>query len=91
MFQQWRIVFERSNGAVLVHAADGEDDDAVHEDGWRSCDTSGECRDDGSLRVTGKLHLIYKTDTNHGYCSRRNETSGHYQVQQHWTSIREIS
>ena len=68
MFHQWRIVFERSNGAALVHNADGEDDDAeagVPEHGWRSCDVVGECRDDDTLRVTGELHFIYKTDTNH--------------------------
>ena len=62
MFQQWRIVFERSNGAAFVHDAEGEDDDAVPEDGWRSCDVAGECRDDDTLRVTGELHFIYRTD-----------------------------
>ena len=51
MFKQWRIVFERSNGAAFVH--DAEDDDAVPEDGWRSCDDAGECRDDATLRVSG--------------------------------------
>ena len=68
MIHQWRIVFEKSNGAALVHAAD--EDNAVPEDGWRSCDVTGECRDDNTLRVTGKLHFIYKTDKNHGHFSR---------------------
>ena len=53
MFQQWRIVFERSNGAAFVHDAEGEDDDAVPKDGWRSCYDAGRCQDDGTLRVTG--------------------------------------
>ena len=92
MFHHWRIIFERSNGASLVHDADGEDDKVgVPEDGWRYCDVLGECRDDETLRVTGELHFIHKTDTNHGYFSRRYKTPGHYQAQQHWTSIREIS
>lgn len=68
MFHQWRIVFERSNGAALVHDADGEDDDAksgVPEDGWRSCDVEGKCKDDDTLRVTGELHFINRTDINH--------------------------
>ena len=59
MFQQWRIVFERSNGAVLVHDDDGKDDDPVSKDGWRSCDVVGECQDDDTLRVTGVLHFIF--------------------------------
>ena len=91
MFQQWRVVFERSNGAAFVHDAEGEDDDAVPKDGWRSCDDAGGCKDDDTLRVTGELHFINRTDTNHGYFSRRNETPGHYQAQQHWNSFREIS
>ena len=69
MFHQWRIVFERSDGAILVHAADGEDNDPVPEDGWRLCDVVGECRDDETLNVTGEMYSIYKADTNHGYCS----------------------
>ena len=70
IFHQWRIVFERSNGAVLVHDAVGEDHEArIPEDGWRYYDVLGECRDDDSLRVTGELHFIYKTETNHGYYS----------------------
>ena len=68
MFHQWRIVFERSNGAALVHAAD--EDNAVPEDGWRSCDDAGERRDDDTLRVTGEFHFINRTDINHGYFSR---------------------
>ena len=68
MFHQWRIVFERSNGAALVHDADGDDDDAkagVPGDGWRSCDVEGKCKDDDTLRVTGELHFIIRTDINH--------------------------
>ena len=65
MFQQWRIVFERSNGAVLVHVDDGEDDDPVPKDGWRSCDVVGECQNNDTLRVTGEIHFVYKTDTNY--------------------------
>ena len=53
MFQQWRIVFERSNGAALVHAAVGEEAGGIPEGGWRYCDVAGECKDDDILRVTG--------------------------------------
>ena len=63
MFHQWRIVFERSNGAAIVHDTDGKDDDAetvIPEHGWRSCYVAGDCKYDGSLRVTGKLHRIHK-------------------------------
>ena len=58
MIHQWRVVFERSNGAAVVHDDDSEDDKVgVPEDVWRSCDVSGECRDDNTLRVTGELTL----------------------------------
>ena len=69
MFDQWRIVFERSKGSALVHAAEGEDHDSgipeggwrycdvarrcSPEDGWRYCHVAGECKDDDTLRVTG--------------------------------------
>ena len=72
MFHQWRIVFERSNGAAIVHDTKGKDDDAeigIPEHGWRSCDVAGECRDDDTLRVTGEIYFFYKTDTNHCYFS----------------------
>ena len=68
MFRHWRIVFERSDGAVFVHDDNGEDDDAVPEDGWRSCYVEGKCKDDDNLRVTGELHFINRTnrtDINH--------------------------
>ena len=84
MFQQWRIVFERSNGAALVHDADGENDNArvgIPEHGWKSCNVVGKCKNDDTLNVIGELH--YKTDTIHGYFSRRYKTPGHYQAQQH--------
>ena len=68
MFYQWQIVFERSNGAVLAH--DDDTEAGIPEDGWRSCDVGGKCRDDDTLRVTGELHFIYRTDTNNGYFSR---------------------
>ena len=51
MFHQWRIVFERSDGAALVHA--GGVTAGIPEDGWKSCDVVGECKDDDSLTVTG--------------------------------------
>ena len=70
MFQQWRIVFERSNGAAFVQDADADDDDAVPENGWRSCNEAGKCRDDNPLRVTGELHFINRTHTNYGYFRR---------------------
>ena len=54
MFQQWRIVFERSNGAVLVHDADEVAKVGIPEDGWRSCDVAGVCEHDDTLRVTGE-------------------------------------
>ena len=59
IFQQWRIVFERSDGAALVHDVDGEDDDAeagVPEHGWRTCDVAGGCKEDDTLTVTGKYN-----------------------------------
>ena len=68
LFHQWRIVFKKLNGAALIHDAAGEDDDAkagIPEDGWRSCDVSGGCQDDDTLRVTGELHFINITDINH--------------------------
>ena len=68
MFHQWRIVFERSNGAALVHDDDAEA--GVPEDNWRSCDVVGVCELDDTLRVTGEVHSIYKPDINHGYFSR---------------------
>ena len=90
MFHQWRIVFERSDGAALVHDADGEDGDVgIPEDGWRFCDVAERCEDDDTLRVTGELHSIYKTDTNHGYFSRK--TPAHFKVQQYWTNSKEVS
>ena len=52
MFDQWRIVFERSNGAALVHT-EGDHDGGIPEGGWRSCDVAGECKDDDTLSVTG--------------------------------------
>ena len=67
MIHQWRIVFERSYGAVLVHAADGEDGDAkagIPEDNWRYCDNkwflgyAGVCKVDDTLRVNGELQSI---------------------------------
>ena len=76
----------------MIHDAAGEDDDAkagIPEDGWRSCDVGGKCRDDDTLRVTGELHSIYKTDTNHGYFSRK--TPAHFKVQQYWTNSKEVS
>ena len=59
MFEQWRIVFERSDGSALVYDAAGEDDDAeagVPELGWRICDVVGECKEDDTLRVIGKYN-----------------------------------
>ena len=55
MFDQWRIVFERSNGAALVHTEEeGEEAGGLFLEGvWRSCDVAGECKDDVTLRVTG--------------------------------------
>ena len=58
MFHQWRIVFRRSYGAVLVHAAYGEDDaTAIPEDGWSFCDDVGECKNNQTLRVAGMFTL----------------------------------
>ena len=64
MIHQWRIVFERSNGAAMVHSADGDGGDAkagIPEDNWRYCVVAGECKDDDTLRVNGELQLILKT------------------------------
>ena len=89
MIQQWRIVLERSNGAVLVHDADEVAKVGIPEDGWRSCDAAGVCEHDETLRVTGEVHCIHKADTNNWYFSRT--TPRHYQVLQHWTSFSGIS
>ena len=54
MFDRWRIVFERSNGAALVPAAKGDDASGdIPKDDWKYCDVDAECKDDDTLRVTG--------------------------------------
>ena len=69
MIHQWRVVFERSNGAAFLHDADEVAKAGVPEDGWRYCDVAGICEHDDTLRVTGEVHSIYKSDTNLGYFS----------------------
>ena len=51
MFKQWRIVFERSNGAALVHDADGgndgiEETEEIPLTGWKIRNEAGWEEDD---------------------------------------------
>jgi len=86
VFHQWRIVFDRSNGAALVHAADDEDDDAevgIPEDNWRYCDDAGVCENDETLRITvGKHPDTIKLSSTGTASEKYPDSLGEYQLLQ---------